>query len=190
MNLLLNTFTDIILPIAIIIIAIFIAVLLYKSLTKRFKKPIDNTFKASENAQVSLKKNYCTEQEMHFLDALHKALPRECISFPRVGVTKIIQPKGNLVDFKSVMGQYLDIVVFLRKEMIPILVIDLYEESPATQQLKKFDDNVITVLNAIKLPIMKKQIQENYNIDELLVEVLNHLDTSTIALIRNKYINK
>jgi hypothetical protein len=188
MNLLLNAVTNVILPIAIIILALIAAVYLYKALRKKLNKPLDTKIKASSKAQVSLKSNYCTEDEMRFLDALHKALPRECISFPRVGVSKLIDPKGSMNDFNSVLDQYVDVVVFLRKEMKPILVIDLYHASPAAQQLKKFDENVNTVLKAVKLPIMKKQIAPTYDINQLLVEVLNHLDTATVTMIRNRYI--
>lgn len=189
MSKLLNTFTNVILPLAIIILAIIAAVYLYKALRKKFNKPLNTTLKANTNAKVTLKSNYCTEDEMRFLDALHKALPRECISFPKVGVSKLIDPKGGLNDYKSVLDQYVDVVVFLRKEMKPILVIDLYHASPAAQQLKKLDNNVITVLKAVKLPIMKKQITSNYNINQLLIEVLEHLDTATVTMIRNKYIS-
>ncbi len=188
MNKILNAFTNIMLPIAIIILAIVAAVYLYKLLRKKFNKPLDTTLKASSKAKVVLKANYCTEDEMRFLDALHKALPRECISFPRVGVSRLIEPKGGMNDYKSVADQYVDIAVFLRKDMKPILVIDLYHASPAAQQLKKFDENVNTILKAIKLPVMKKQIAPHYDINQLLVEVLEHLDTATVAILRNKYI--
>ena len=77
---------------------------------------------------------------------------------------------------------------YLKNILKPILVIDLYHESPAAQQLKKFDENVTTILKAVKLPIMKIKIAPNYDINQLLVDVLNHLDTTTIAVIRNKYI--
>ena len=189
MNLLLNISTNVVLPIIIILPAIIASIYLYEALQKKFNKPLDTKIKANTKAQVSLKHNYCSEDEMKFLDALHKALPRECISFPRVGVAKLIEPKGDMNDYKSVLDQYVDIVVFLRKEMKPILVIDLYSSSPASQQLKKFDENVTTVLKAVKLPIMKKQIAPSYDTNQLLLEVLEHLDTSTVALIRNKYMN-
>jgi len=185
---LLNVFTRTILPIAIIIITIIFAILIYKSLQKKFKQPIMREFKASEKPNVKLRTNYCSEDEMKFLDALHKALPRECISFPRVGVTNLIDPKNNLNDYKSIENQYVDIVVFLRKEMKPILVIDLYQSSPAAQQFKTFNNNVSIILKALKIPVMKQQIQNTYNTNELLINILKYLDTESLAVIRNKYI--
>ena len=120
MNLLLDAVTTVILPIAILLLALIVAIYLYKALRKRFNKPLDTKIKANSKAQVSLKSNYCSEDEMRFLEALHQALPRECISFPRVGVSKLIDPKGSMNDYKSVLDQYVDVVVFQRKDILCI----------------------------------------------------------------------
>ena len=127
---------------------------------------------------------------MRFLEAIHKALPRDCISFPNVGVSKLIEPKGSLVDYNSVMDKYVDICVFLRKDMKPILVIDLYSQSPVSQQLKKFDDNVSAVLKEVKIPVLHKLIQTNYNIDDLKIELLQAMNNSTVAILSNKVIDE
>lgn len=184
-----DIFLNVILPIFVLIIAIIIAVLLYKKLQKKFNKPFDLSPKQNATPLVKLRENYCTEDEMRFLDALHKALPREFISFPHVGVSKLVEPKGTMVDFKSIQNKYVDIVVFLRKDMKPLLVIDLYSPSPAAQQLKPFDDFTNNVLKAVKIPVMRKQIQNNYNSDELLVEVLKNLNGTTVASLKDKIIN-
>lgn len=188
MSRLLNIFTGTILPIMILILAIIIAIVLYKKLQKKFNKPLDTTIKQSATPQIKIKDTYCSEEEMKFLEALHKALPRDCISFPNVGVSKLIEPKGNLNDFKIVADKFVDICVFLRKEMKPILVIDLYQPSPTSQQLKVFDDKINNVLKVAKIPVMHKQIQKSYNIDALLVEVLNHIDGKVVTYLKNKSI--
>ena len=185
-NMLLNIFIDIILPILIIVLALILAICIYKKLQKKFNKPLDTTLKQNDTPQVKLRETYCTEEEMKFLDALHKALPRECISFPNVGVSKLIEPKGNLIDFKTVQDKFVDICVFLRKGMKPILVIDLYSSSPTQQQLKKFDSNITNVLKVAKIPILHKEIQKTYNNDELLQEVLKHIDQTIVAYLNNK----
>ena len=127
---------------------------------------------------------------MVFLNALHKSLPRECISFPNVGVSKLIEPKGNLVDYKIVMDKFVDVCVFLRKGMKPILVIDLYEPSPVAQQLKKFDDNVLAVLKEVKIPVLHKQIEQEYNEEELKIQVLQAMNNTTVAYLKDKIINE
>lgn len=190
MNLLLSTFTEIILPIAIFILGIVACVFIYRAVRKKFNKPIDITLQRNATPQVKLKENFCTEKEMVFLYALHKALPRECISFPNVGVSKLIEPKGNLVDYKLVMDKYIDICVFLRNGMKPILVIDLFEPSPASQQLKKFDDNVLAVLKEVKIPVLHKQVQSEYNIEELKIEVLNAMNGTVVTYLKDKIIRE
>lgn len=181
-------FIDIILPIIVIILAIVISVLLYKRMKIKYKKPLDTSIKQNSTPQVKLRESYCTEEEMKFLEALHKALPRDFISFPNVGVSKLIEPKNNMVDYKSINNKYVDICVFLRKDMKPILVIDLYQQSPAAQQLKKFDDFTNNVLKAVKIPILHKQIQKSYNTEDLLIEVLNQLNNTTVAYLKDKII--
>jgi len=190
MSRLLNTFTNVVLPILIILIAIGIAIYLYFYLKKHYDRPQKGIARRNSTPQVKLKDKYCTEDEMRFLEAIHKALPRDCISFPNVGVSKLIEPKGSLVDYKSVMDKYVDICVFLRKEMKPILVIDLYAQSPVSQQLKKFDDNVSAILKEVKIPVIHKLIQNSYNIEDLKIELLQAMNNSTVAILGNKVIDE
>ena len=189
MNRLLNVFVDTILPILILIAAIVGAIFLYIFLQKKYKN-IDTSLHANGTPQVKLKQSFCTEKEMKFLNALHQALPRDCISFPCVGVSKLIEPKNSLVDYKSVMDKYVDICVFLRKGMKPILVLDLYDDSAAAQQLKKFDSNVSNLLKVVKIPVLHKQILSNYSIEDLRIEVLNAMDSATVAYLKGKTIEE
>ncbi len=190
MHILLGIFLDTILPLLILLIAIILAVLLYFKLKKIYKKPISEKLQRNEVPQVKLKQNYCTEEEMRFLEALHKSLPRDCISFPLVGVSKLVEPKGNLVDYKAVMNQYVDVCVFLRRDMKPILVVDLYSPSPVAQQLKKFDEDVTRVLKQVKIPVLHKQIQSSYNIEELSIEVLQSMNADIVAYLKDKTIKE
>lgn len=186
----LSAFIDIVLPIIILIAIIVLAIIMYKKLQKKYNIPVVHSFKASSNPQVKLKENFCSEKEMIFLNALHKALPRDCISFPNVGVSKLIEPKGNLSDYKSVLDKYVDICVFLRKGMKPILVIDLFEPSPASQQLKKFDENVTAVLKAVKIPVLHKKISSNYPIEDLRIEILQAMNSNDVAYLKGKTIEE
>ena len=187
-NNLLGILTNIVLPISIILLARVISVFLYRLLQRKFNKPLDTTIKQNETPQIKLKERYCTEEEMKFLEALHKALPRDFIAFPNVGVSKLIEPKGNLNDYKSIQDKYVDICVFLRKEMKPILVIDLYQPSPTAQQLKKFDDNISNVLKVAKIPVLHQQIQKTYNLNTILTETLNSIDGKIVTQLKNNII--
>lgn len=184
-----NILTDIILPITLILIAIICAIILSKYLRKKYNKG-DVTIKTNDsNPQVKLRNSYCTEEEMVFLEAVHKALPREFIAFPNVGVSKLVEPKNNLIDYKSVLAKYVDVCIFLRKDMKPILVIDLYQPSPIAQQLKQFDDNVNNVLKAVKIPVLHKQIKQHYDLDDLRIELLSNIDSKTVASLKDKIID-
>ena len=88
------------------------------------------------------------------------------------------------------MDKFVDICVFLRKGMKPILVIDLYEPSPAAQQLKKFDDNVLAVLKEVKIPVLHKQIEQEYNVEELKIQVLQAMNNTTVAYLKDKIIRE
>ena len=75
--------------------------------------------------EVELKKEYVSGEEMKLVEYIHKALPKEFIAFPRVGVDQIVNPTKNRVAYNSIMSKYLDICVFYRKTMEPVLVIDI-----------------------------------------------------------------
>ncbi|MBE5758252.1 MAG: DUF2726 domain-containing protein [Clostridiales bacterium] len=188
MNRLLGIFVDTILPIIIIFVIIALGILIYKITNKKFDKPIIE-LRTHSTPLVSLKNSFCTEDEMRFLEAVHKSLPREFIAFPRVGVTTLIEPKGNLADYKAVWNKYVDICIFLRKDMKPILVVDLIHPSPVQQQMKKQDENVTNILKAVKIPLISKQIEYTYNIDDLRVELLNAMSNSTVAYLKEKIIS-
>lgn len=190
MNNLLNIFLDIILPIGIAVVLIVIAVLIFLHLQRRFNKTIKTALQRNNTPEVKLRQKYCTEKEMKFLEALHKALPRDCISFPNVGISKLVEPKNNKLDYNYTMDKYVDVCVFLRKNMTPILAIDLYEQSPAAQQLKKFDNGLKEILDAVKIPVMHKQIEERYSIEDLRIELLKAMNGTTVAYLKGKTIDE
>lgn len=189
MNLLLGAFVDIVLPLIILVVVIVFAIFLNKFLKKKYYRSGTPSTKVTSKPQVKAKGRYVTEQEMKFLDALHKALPRDCISFPNVGVAKLVEPKGALSDYNLVMSKFVDICVFLRKDMTPILVIDLYESSPASQQLKKFDDSVNAILKEVKIPVLHKEIESKYDIERLRIEVLSAMNGTAVAYLKDKTIS-
>lgn len=190
MNLMLGVFTETVLPLLVLIVVIVLAVLLYKFLRKKYyKTEVSTPTTVSSKPQIKLKGAYVTEQEMKFLDAIHKALPRDCISFPNVGVAKLVEPKGALNDYNLVMNKFVDVCVFLRKDMTPILVIDLFEPSPVAQQLKKFDASVNSILKEVKIPVLHKQIEQKYDIEKLRIELLSAMNGTTVAYLKDKTIS-
>ena len=136
MNLLLSTFTEVILPLIFLVIGLVSCFFIYRAVKKKFNKPVDAALQRNTTPQVKLKESYCTE-----------------------------------------------------KGMKPILVIDLFEASPVAQQLKKFDENVLSILKEVKIPVLHKQIEAEYNIEELKIQILKAMNSTTVAYLKDKIIN-
>ena len=187
--LLLDVWVDTVVPLIILVAGISIAVLVYLTLKKRTS--IDAEFKGkkgSSTVEVVLNKTYCSNDEMKFLEYLHRALPKEFIAFPRVGVDNIVQPKKDRVAYNSIMSKYVDVCVFTRKNMEPVLVIDLVMQSTAQQQYKVIDQNVVAVLKAVKLNVVEIDIEPAYDLEKLREKVLNGMPAKTVSMIKENYI--
>ena len=105
--------------------------------------------------EVELKKEYVSAEEMKLVEFIHKALPKEFIAFPRVGVDQVVNPTKNRIAYNLVMSKYLDVCIFYRKTMEPVLVIDIVWNNEAKQQFAEMDPNVIGVLKTVKLKVVK-----------------------------------
>ena len=186
MRFLLENTTDTILAIVIMAVGLIVALITYFAIKKHNfgggKK------KAKGKLEVELNKEYVSEEEMKLLEYIHKALPRDFIAFPRVGVNQIINPTKNLVAYNSIMAKSVDICVFLRKTMEPVLIIDILWDNEAKQQFHDMDVNVIDVLNAVKLKIVKIKIEPAYDIPNLRKVLLSSLPDKMVAMLKEDYI--
>ena len=88
------------------------------------------------------------------------------------------------------MSKYVDVVVFTRKDMTPVLVIDLVQKGSAQQQYEELDPNVIKVLKAVKLNILKVDLADAYDIEELKDSVLKALPDKVISALRDSFIKE
>ena len=126
---------------------------------------------------------------MKLLEYIHKALPKDFIAFPRVGVGQIVNPTKNLVAYNSILDKYVDICVFVRKTMEPVLVVDILWDNEAKQQFRDMDLSVVDVLGAVKLKVVKIKIEPAYDIPSLKKTLLSALPDRTIAMLKDSYIN-
>lgn len=181
---------DVALPILILVVGITIAILVYLSLKKKGLPDKNIALKVGKGKpEVELNKCYVTPEEMKVLEYVHKALPKEFIAFPRVGVNQVVSPTKNLVAYNSILSKYLDICVFYRKTMEPLLVIDLQWDNEVKQQFKVMDDNVVAVLNAVKLKVVPIKVEPAYDIAELRKKLLGALPDKMIAMLKKDYID-
>lgn len=179
--------SDLFVALLIIICGLIVAVMTYIIL-KKHNFGGSGKKKHKGKLEVELKKEYASEHEMKLLEYVHRALTKDFIAFPRVGVDKIVNPTKNLVAYNSIMSKYVDICVFLRKTMEPVLVIDIMWDNEAKQQFAEMDANVIDVLNAVKLKVVKIKIEPAYDISALKKTLLTALPDKIIAMLKNDYI--
>lgn len=183
-------FMDVALPILILAVGFTIAIVVYIALKKRGLPDKNIALKVGKNKpEVELNKCYITAEEMKILEYVHKALPKDFIAFPRVGVNQIVSPTKNLVAYNSILSKYLDICVFYRKTMEPLLVIDLQWDNEIKQQFKVMDNNVVAVLNAVKLKVVPIKVEPAYDIAELRKKLLSALPDKMIAMLKKDYID-
>ncbi len=184
MNLLLNLSPAtivIIMIVATIIISLFIIFIL-KNKTKNMG--VAKQKRDLKNSGVKLVKAYCSPAEMQFLEAIHKALPKDFIAFPYVPIEKLLIPNGSKVNYNLSSSKVIDVCIFLQKNMEPVLAIDLYSPSPINQSLKKIDEDTIALIKSVKLPFIQFQLQENYNLLVLKNDLINSMDNKVFAKIK------
>ena len=89
--------------------------------------------------------------------------------------------------YNAIGSQYLDIVVFLRRGMKPVLALDLYEEGGISEKLKEMDENVARTLKAVKLPVLKCPVRLDYDVEELRMKVIQSLNPEIVALLKENF---
>lgn len=186
MRFLLAEATETLVALIIIAIGLALAVFVYMALKKRSFG--GKTKKINGKLEVELKKEYVSQEEMKVIEYVHKALPKDFIAFPRVGVDQIVAPTKNLVAYNSILSKYVDICVFLRKTMQPVLVIDIVWDNQAKQQCMSIDPNVIDVLKAVKLNVIKLKLDESMDTAKLKSMILNAMPDKVVAMLKNDYI--
>jgi len=184
MNLLLSNSPTIIVIIMLLIslvISIFIVFIL-KNKTKNIgiaKQKCDLRKKT-----VKLVSSYCSPAEMQFLEAIHKALPKDFIAFPYVPLEKLLIPTGDKINYNIASSKVVDICIFLQKNMEPVLAIDLYSPSPINQSLKKLDEDTIALIKSTNLPLIQIRLQEQYHLPTLKNDLINSMDPKVFVKIK------
>ncbi len=190
MNLLLNATIDVVLPIILIILIIASAVIIVYFLKRKFGEDRGMITKdIPKQVFVELKKCYLKPEEVAFLKSLSKVLPAEFVAYPKVGVDNLVQPKNDKVLYNTILSQYIDVCVFLRTTMEPVLAIDLFSPSPVEQQMKKLHPNVIKAMQTVKIPLIQYQVAEEYNLIELRTKVIEAMPSKVVAMLKEKVKN-
>lgn len=189
-NLLLESEANPIVVVAILLGGLAIGICVYVYMRKKLGA-VKNLNENITKVDVKLNKDYCTESEMKFLEALHRAMPKDFIAFPRVGVDQLVSPNKDKTAYNAIMSKYLDVVVFNRKDMTPVLIIDLIKNNNVqSMQMDELDFNVLKVLKAVKLNVVKINVEPAYDLDKLKETILNALPDKVIANLKTNIINQ
>ena len=98
-------------------------------------------------------------------------------------------PKSTIIVLTVFLPSFIDVCVFLRTTMEPVLAIDLFSPSPVEQQMKKLHPNVIKAMQAVKIPLIQFQIAEEYNLIELRTRVIDAMPSKIVAMLKDKVKN-
>lgn len=160
-----------------LIIVILVAVGLWaiKNSQETFITP-----KGEERPQVYFKKQFfLTIAEYKFFEIIKKIVGEEYVIFPQVNLASILNVrvnKYNTYKYRNpVNRKILDFVVFEKKYISPVLVIELDDSSHNNINRKQRDELVDKVLLEAKIGIMHVPSQYYYNIQELTTHITGAL---------------
>lgn len=191
MSLLLDTAAkDIIIPLIIVATILVISGLIIFGLKRIYGKDRGMITKSEPKiVNVELKKHFIGKPETQFLKNIYKILPAEFVAFPMVGVDCLVSPKGDKVLYNTILSQYVDVCIFLKDSMQPVLAIDLFEPSPVEQQMKQLHPNVKKALSTVGIPLMTYQLSEGYSIVELRSKIIDAMPPKIVAMLKDKVKN-
>lgn len=179
---------DLILPILIGIVAIYVlfkllAFLKKKGLLKFDKK--DKTKKPKQKKErkavdvtgaVSLVDKYMYRREVKALIALNRVLPKEFIALPKVGVANLVEPKGSRNLYNSIKDFFVDFVIFEEATMKPKLIVDVYDNSFEDELLKQKHPQLVEIMKNLNINILEIAVRGEIDLN-LLQELINkHLE--------------
>lgn len=111
-----------------------------------------------------------------FYQALKTALPEKYIVYVNVPIEKLFEQSKR--ESLHMLGQYADFVIFT-PELMPVLVIDLYDMSIINlDRVNRIKNVSKEILRNSGVPVLDYQYTDNCNIDELrrkIADLLNPL---------------
>lgn len=175
-----------ILALIIFLIFVAVAVVLYIFIKKAEKQRIAKNKKVHFDDKPRLKLNlpYLSNNEVKFLAIFQNSLPSEYVAFPKVVMNTLVKPDGGLVVYNEIKDDILDVVVFLKSKMQPVLVVDIIDPSKGDKALTKYSEYTEKSLKSLSLPILSVQLDHDYDKIELLNAFLDKMDPISIAQLK------
>lgn len=175
-----------ILALIIFLVFIAIAVVLFIIIKKMEKKRLANNKKAKFDNKPRLKLNlpFLTNNEVRFLAVFQNSLPSEYVAFPKIVMHSLVKPDGGLVVYNEIKDDVLDVVVFLKSKMQPVLIVDLIDPARGDKALTKYNEYTEKSLKSLSLPILNITLDHDFNKVELLNAFLDKMDPISIAQLK------
>lgn len=177
-----------ILIIILFVIFIAIAVTCYLLIKKYEKRQSKKSVSAKFNDKPRLKLNlpFLSSNEVKFLAVFQNSLPSEYVAFPKVCMKNIVKPDGSLIIYNEIENEQLDIVVFLKTKMQPVMAVDLLDPSKGDRNSTKNNEFVTKSLKSINLPVLTLALDHDYEKLELLNMFLDKMDPVSIAQLKKQ----
>ncbi len=119
-----------------------------------------NEYKFYDKTKVyTLKKDLLNEYEMRFLNIMKKTLKSKFLIIPQVNLQTIIQT--NTYTRNDELFRNIDFIIFIAKQFIPILAIELNGRQHYTNEYwKERDNSVKQILRDVNLPLLTIDIKD------------------------------
>ena len=179
-------------PFIVFGVLILIAVLIFVIMTKGKKKALKskkqkNISDVDTKKSMALKIPFLNGPESNFLRNFQSILPDEYVVYPKISMEKLVVPYNNKEFYDIVKYKKLDFVVFLKRNMQPVVVIDLHDRTGVQKSIEEDDKFLAAALRNVGLPVVDYEVRQEYEPAELLGKFLDALDPIAIAnLKKNK----
>lgn len=165
-----------------VVSAVFVYVYLKRKINGNINKKVNvNNLSATG---LSLNIPYLQKKEIYFLEVFSSVLPKEYVVLPRIGVDNLVKPFGNLLLYNHIRSKYVDMAVFLKKNMQPVVVIDLVDAGTGDSLIEEQDDGITKALKSVQIPVLSIAVKSEYDKGELLSIFLDVLDPVAIAELK------
>ena len=143
-----------------------------------FKKDKKNKPQKEEITQIDVEKNekYMFLKELSIYEYVASILPKNYIVFPKVSAGLLVNPSGTKHAYNEIKSKVVDLVVFTRETMSPVLIIDCYDTTYSNGMLEELEPLLLEVLKKASLEVLSIQVKHQLNKDEIKEKILAKLE--------------
>lgn len=161
--------------VAALLIVILIVLLYNFFFKKKETEKEEYKVKDTDKNTLEIKEKFMYQVELKILSVLNEIDPANYIALPKISLGNLLQPKGSKVVYNSLATKTLDYVIFDRAKMVPVLIVDIYDNSFNDEALAEQDPNINQILKDLSLPLISILVRGSFNTDEFKATIVNAL---------------